>query len=151
MIELVRGFLPLLRPGSIYLAEQDLAMELAADWSLCRELLYSKHSSLAHQKESGQSNSEVQDSVAWGSEVTVGTADPGNLVYHRCSKVAPHLRHRCQVLHEEQELPDGTFSQLCWKISYTIWYTIWYTISYTISPFSITACHIVGQKWPTTS
>ena len=67
--------------------------------------------SLAHHKESRQSNFAVQDSVAWGSEV--GTADPGNLVHHRCSNVAPHLCHHCQVLHEEQELADGTFSQLC--------------------------------------
>ena len=87
------------------------AMELAADLLHCREFVYPKHSSLAHHKESGQSNSEIQDSVAWGSEVE--TADPGNLVHHRCSKVAPHLRHCCQVLDEEQglRLPDGTLSQ----------------------------------------
>ena len=60
VIELVRGFLPLLRPGQIYPADQDLAMELAADLLLYRELFYPKHSSLAHHKESGQSNSEVQ-------------------------------------------------------------------------------------------
>jgi hypothetical protein len=77
---------------------------------LYQEPFYPKHSSLAHHKESGQSNSEVQDSVAWGSEV--GTADPGNLVHHHCSKVAAHLRHRCQVLEEERELPDCTLSQL---------------------------------------
>ena len=81
-------------------------MKLAADLLHCRELFYPKHSSLAHHKESGQSNSEIQDSVAWGSEV--GRADPGNLVRHHCSKVAPHLRHRCQLLDEEQDLPDGT-------------------------------------------
>ena len=98
-----------MRPGSIYPADQDLAMELAADLLLYRELFYPKHSSLAHHKESGQSNSEVQDSVAWGSEV--GTADPGNLVHHRCSKVAPYLCHCCQVLDEEQDLPDCTLSQ----------------------------------------
>ena len=65
VIELFRGFLPLLRPGSIYPADQGLAMELAADLLLYRELFYPKHSSLAHHKESGQSNSEVQDSFAW--------------------------------------------------------------------------------------
>jgi hypothetical protein len=77
---------------------------------LYQEPFYPKHSSLAHHRESVQSNSEVQDSVAWGSEV--GTADPGNLVHHRCSKVDLHLRHRCQVLEEERELPDGTLTQL---------------------------------------
>jgi hypothetical protein len=77
---------------------------------LYQEPFYPKHSSLAHHKESVQANSEVQDSVAWGSEV--GTADPGNLVHHHCSKVAAHLRHRCQVLEEERELPDGTLTQL---------------------------------------
>ena len=86
-------------------------MELAADLFLSRELFYPKHSSLAHHKESGQLNSEIQDSVAWGSEV--GTADPGNLVHHHCSKVAPHLRHCYLVLDEEQDLPDGTLSQHC--------------------------------------
>ena len=75
------GFLPLLRPGSIYRADQGLAMELAFDLLHCPEPLYARHSSLAHHKESWQWNSEVQASVAWGSEV--GTADPGNLVHHR--------------------------------------------------------------------
>jgi hypothetical protein len=31
VIELVRGFLPVMSPGLIYQADQDLAMELAAD------------------------------------------------------------------------------------------------------------------------
>jgi hypothetical protein len=66
-------------------------MELAADLSHFAELLYPKHSSLAHEKERGQLDSELQDSVAWGSEV--GTADPGSLFHHRCSKVTPHLCH----------------------------------------------------------
>ena len=112
VLGLVRGFLPLLCPGSIIPADHDLAMELADDLLHCRALFNPKHSSLAHHKESRQSNSEVQDSVAWGSEV--GTADPGNLDHHRCSKpeVDSHLRHRCQVLEEERELPDGTLSQL---------------------------------------
>ena len=93
-------------------------MDLAADLLHCLEQLYPRHSSLAPHKERGQSDSEMQDSVAWGSEV--GTADPGNLVHHRCSKVAAHLRHRCQVLDEEQELQDGEILLLCCEISYTI-------------------------------
>ena len=39
------------------------------------------------------------------------SADPGNRVHHTCSKVAPYLQHCCQVLDEEQDLPDGTLSQ----------------------------------------
>ena len=85
-------------------------MELATDLWHFGEPPDPKYSSLAHQRENGQADPEVQDSVAWGSEV--GTADPGNLVHHHCSKVAAHLRHRCQVLEEERELPDGTLSQL---------------------------------------
>ena len=88
-----------------------MELPVEADLSHGLEPFYPKHPSLAHHKESRQSNSEIQDSFAWGSEV--GTTNPGNLVHHRCSKVAPHFRHRCQVLDEEQDLPDGTFSQLC--------------------------------------
>ena len=61
------------------------------------------------------------------------TADLGNLVHpsHRCSNVAPYLRHCCQALRldEEQDLPDGTLSQHSLQILYIdIVYDIVYDI-----------------------
>ncbi len=129
------GVLPLLHPWAIYPVVQGLVMELAADlWHSPEPLSsYPKHSSLAHHKESGQADSEIQDSVAWGPKV--GTADPENLIHHQHSKFYPYLRHcfQVQMPDEEQELPDCILSQYSLHISDMISYTILYTMSYTIS------------------